>query len=225
MALILAIETSTRNCSVALFSDNIVLIEKSLISEKYSHLETLTVFIEFIMKEKNFNFSDLTAVSVSKGPGSYTGLRIGVATAKGLCYALNIPLISLGTLKSMAYSISRNNKNFDLYCPMIDARRMEVFSAFFDKDNVEYRKVQADVIDEYSYRKEIRKRVVFFGDGANKCKKFFKNKNVNFIDNVFPCASNMLDQTMKKYLIKDFENLHYFEPFYLKDFIERRNQK
>ena len=224
MPLILNIETSTKNCSVALFSGSKLISEKSLLSEKYSHSETLTLFVEDVIKNSDYTLVDLDAISVSKGPGSYTGLRIGVSTAKGLSYSLNLPLISVPTLQSMSFYMSKKKSNYDLYCSMIDARRMEVFSSFYDKDNNQVTEVRADIIDEDSYKKELENKVLFFGDGANKCKDVFTSGNAYFIDNFFPSAIYMGILSLEKYNNKDFEDVAYFEPFYLKDFvIEKKN--
>ena len=219
LALILNIETSTKKCSVALFDDLRLISEKSLLSEKYSHSETLTVFIEEIFNEIPFSITDLEAISVSKGPGSYTGLRIGVSTAKGLCYALNKPLISISTLQIMAYYMSKKREEFDLYCPMIDARRMEVFSAFYNKKNELVREVKADIIVSNSYTDLLKKKILFFGDGSEKCKDILVSENAYFEDNIHPSAIDMSEISFLKYKNKEFEDVAYFEPFYLKDFI------
>ena len=219
MPLILNIETSTKNCSVALFSESNLISEKSLLSEKHSHSETLTLFIEDVIKNSEYTLIDLDAISVSKGPGSYTGLRIGVSTAKGLSYSLNIPLISVSTLQSMAFYMSQKKSNYDLYCPMIDARRMEVFSSFYDKDNNQVTEVSADIINEDSYKKELENKVLFFGDGANKCKDVLTSGNAYFLDDFSPSATYMGILSLEKYNNKDFEDVAYFEPFYLKDFV------
>ena len=220
LPLILNIETSTRNCSVALFSGDKLIAEKSLLSEKYSHSEKLTLFIEDVIRNSDYKLVDLDAIAVSKGPGSYTGLRIGVSTAKGLSYSLDIPLISISNLQSMAFNMSKKNSNYDLYCPMIDARRMEVFSAFYDKDNNQVRDIKADIITQYSYVKELEKnKVLFFGDGSPKCKNVLDSENAYFIENVFPRAEDMGLFALEKYNNKNFENVAYFEPFYLKDFL------
>ena len=169
MALILLIETATKSCSVSLASDDKIIATKQEVNEQYSHAEKLTIFIAELFKNQDFTIQDLDAVAVSKGPGSYTGLRIGVSTAKGLCYALDIPLVAISTLRAMAFGMAQKEES-KLYCPMIDARRMEVYNAFFNAENKEIRGVQADIINEKSYQKELEKSVLFFGDGAEKCK-------------------------------------------------------
>lgn len=219
LALILNIETSTKKCSVALFDDFRLISEKSLISDKYSHSENLTVFIEEIFNEIQYSIKDLDAISVSKGPGSYTGLRIGVSTAKGLSYALNKPLISISTLKSMAYCMSKKRKEFDLYCPMIDARRMEVFSAFYNQKNELVREVKADIIELDSYTDLLNNKILFFGDGSSKCKDVLVSDNAYFEEGIHPSAIDMSELSYLKYKNKEFEDIAYFEPFYLKDFI------
>ena len=193
--------------------------EKSLLSEKYSHSETLTLFVEDVIKNSDYKLIDLDAISVSKGPGSYTGLRIGVSTAKGLSYSLNCPLISVSTLQSMAFYMSKNNSNYDLYCPMIDARRMEVFSAIYDMQNNEIRGVQADVVDEQTYANFLNNEVLFFGDGALKCKEIINHKNAKFLEGVYPSAKDLGKLAHAKFMNKDFEDVAYFEPYYLKDFV------
>ncbi len=218
MALFLLIETATKSCSVSLSSENKIIACKEEVNEQYSHAEKLTVFITELFKTQDFTIKDLDAVAVSKGPGSYTGLRISVSTAKGLCYALDIPLISVSTLKAMAFGMAQKEKS-DLYCPMIDARRMEVYNAFYNSTNKEIRGIQADIIEACSYQKELDKKVLFFGDGAEKCKQMIQHPNARFIDGIFPSSKDMLEIANKKFAEKDFEDVVYFEPFYLKDFV------
>ena len=218
MALFLLIETATKSCSVSLSSENKIIACKEEINEQYSHAEKLTVFITELCKTQDFTIKDLDAVAVSKGPGSYTGLRIGISTAKGLCYALDIPLISVSTLKAMAFGMAQKEKS-DLYCPMIDARRMEVYNAFYNSTNKEIRGIQADIIEACSYQKELDKKVLFFGDGAEKCKQMIQHPNARFIDGIFPSSKDMLEIANEKFAEKDFEDVVYFEPFYLKDFV------
>lgn len=218
MALILLIETATKSCSVSLSSENKIIACKEEVNKQYSHAEKLTVFITELFKTQDFSIKDLDAIAVSKGPGSYTGLRIGVSTAKGLCYALDIPLISVSTLKAMAFRMAQKEES-DLYCPMIDARRMEVYNAFYSRRNKEIRGIQADIIQSYSYQKELDKKVLFFGDGAQKCKQIIQHPNAKFLDDISPSSKDMLEIANKKFSEEDFENVAYFEPFYLKDFV------
>ena len=218
MALILGIETATRNCSVALFKDGIVIAEKEHISDDYIHAEQLTLFIQQVIESANVTLKKVEAVALSKGPGSYTGLRIGTSSAKGLCYALDIPLIGISTLKAMAFEMAKNEKSA-IYCPMIDARRMEVFSALYDVDNKQVRGVQADVVDENTYTEFLADETIFFGDGSLKCQEIINHKNAKFIEGINPSAKNLGILANTKFENKDFENVAYFEPYYLKDFV------
>ena len=218
---ILNIETSTKACSVALHKNGELIVSREDVTTNFSHSEKLLKFISKLFSDARLSLSDLDAIAVSMGPGSYTGLRIGVSTAKGLCYGLDIPLISISTLKAMSFGMALEIKA-DLYCPMIDARRMEVYSAFFDINNTEVRKIQADIIDENSYKKELEKKVVFFGDGSEKIKEKIKHENAMFISNIHPSAKNMGLLSYQKFTKSLFEDLAYFEPFYLKDFVAGR---
>ena len=229
MALILHIETATTVCSVALAKDGVLLALKEYNGD-YSHSENLTLFIEDVFKKSNLKISDIDAVAVSIGPGSYTGLRIGVSTAKGLCYSLNKPLIGIETLKSLALEAQISNFKFqisDLICPMLDARRMEVYCAIFDKDLNYIKPTTAEIIDENSFSELLEKnRIVFFGDGAAKCKNILKhNKNTVFLNDIFPSAKDMILLAENAFMNKQFENVAYFEPFYLKDFVAGKKKK
>ena len=218
---ILNIETSTKACSVALHKNGELIVSREDVTTNFSHSEKLLKFISKLFSDAKLSLSDLDAIAVSMGPGSYTGLRIGVSTAKGLCYGLDIPLISISTLKAMSFGMALEIKA-DLYCPMIDAKRMEVYSAFFDINNTEVRKIQADIIDENSYKKELEKKVVFFGDGSEKIKEKIKHENAMFISNIHPSAKNMGLLSYQKFNKSLYEDLAYFEPFYLKDFVAGR---
>ena len=223
MAYILYLETATKICSVAVAKDEtlVSLKETSIVN---SHSSLITLYSEQCIKEANIEFSDLATVCVSMGPGSYTGLRIGASTAKGFCYALNIPLIAINTLQSMAklYLIEHTELKKDiLLCPMIDARRMEVFSAFFDKQATFIRETKADIINDESYSDILSKnKVIFFGDGADKCRQFLsQNSNCQFDDSFIVSAKGMLSLAFEKFQKKQFEDTAYFEPYYLKDFV------
>ena len=218
---ILNIETSTKACSVALHKNGELIVSREDVTTNFSHSEKLLKFISKLFSDAKLSLSDLDAIAVSMGPGSYTGLRIGVSTAKGLCYGLDIPLISISTLKAMSFGMALEIKA-DLYCPMIDARRMEVYSAFFDINNTEVRKIQADIINENSYKKELEKKVVFFGDGSEKLIEKIKDKNAIFVSDIHPSAKNMGLLSYQKFTKSLFEDLAYFEPFYLKDFVAGR---
>lgn len=216
MSLILNLETATKNCSVALAKDGKTIACKEIAAQNFSHAEKLHVFIEEILSENNIQFSDLNAIAVSQGPGSYTGLRIGVSSAKGLCYALNIPLIAIDTLQLLAKQITIEN---GIILPMIDARRMEVFSAFYDKNHIQIRTTQAEIIDESSYQ-EISGTIHLVGDGIEKFKNTLTDEKFIFhSDAVFPSAKEMSELSFNKFKIKDFVDVAYFEPFYLKDFV------
>ena len=185
---ILNIETSTKACSVSINCNGILINCKEIVSSGFSHSEKLLPFISQIIEKSKINMSDLAAVAVSMGPGSFTGLRIGVSTAKGICYALGIPLIAVSTLQAMAFGMTKKLKS-DLYCPMIDARRMEVYSAFYDLENNLVREIQADIINESSYLNFLNKDVVFFGDGSIKIKEIIKHQNATFISDFHPSST------------------------------------
>lgn len=228
MGKILNIETATRVCSVAL-SENGSLITIQESQSKNSHAEQITIFSEQVIYKAGINFKDLDAIAISKGPGSYTGLRIGVSTAKGFCYSLDIPLISVGTLPALAHGmiqkVTGENKNPEdfLYCPMIDARRMEVYTAVYNHKLEEVQKVEAKIITQDSFAKWFQKgkQIIFFGDGALKCKPVLSgNPGAIFTEEEFmPSASYMTSLAEEKFQKKEFEDVAYFEPFYLKDFI------
>ncbi len=229
MALLLNIETATNICSVALSEDEKLLSLKES-SEEKSHASLLTVFIENIFQEEEISAKDLDAVVVSKGPGSYTGLRIGISAAKGLAYGANIKFIAIGTLQAMALAANElptyNFSNDTWFCPMIDARRMEVYSAFYDINNQEKRQVSADIIDENAYKDILDERpVVFFGNGSDKCKTFIRHKNATFISDFTPSARDMIPIAVNKLKNSHVEDVAYFEPYYLKDFIATKPKK
>lgn len=226
MPKILSIETSTTVCSVALTTDGNTLASQKLFLEK-SHSTLLTVVIEQIMKQVGMEMAELDAIAVSKGPGSYTGLRIGVSTAKGLCYALDKPLIAVNTLLAMANEVNRQNHSQALLCPMIDARRMEVYTALYDDGLNELKKTSAKILEENSFDETLnQKQVLFFGNGADK---FMALKtgvaNAVFIDNITPSAWSVGLLANQAFLKGDFEDVAYFEPFYLKDFVATKPKK
>jgi tRNA threonylcarbamoyladenosine biosynthesis protein TsaB len=223
MALILNLETATTACSVSLSKDGKLLALKEQNGD-YSHAENLTLFIEDVLQQSNLSLAEIDAVAVSKGPGSYTGLRIGVSTAKGLCYSLDKPLIAINTLQHTAYSIISNfNIQYPtaLYCPMLDARRMEVYCAIYDSKGKEIKPTAAEIIDEHSFTDLLKEYTIcFFGDGSAKCKEVLsQNRNALFLDDVVPSAKNMIILSEQAFQNKAFEDVAYFEPFYLKDFV------
>jgi tRNA threonylcarbamoyladenosine biosynthesis protein TsaB len=227
MAVILNIETSTEVCSVALAKDGKLLFEKES-PEGLNHSELLTVFIEELFAENNFSIKEIDAVAVSKGPGSYTGLRIGVSVAKGLCYALEKPLISVGSLDALGIYTSQNVSNYlngEDYqnirlCPMIDARRMEVYTSLYNSAGETIQEVNARIIDENSFADELKNhKILFFGNGAGKCRQHLTHPNALFLGPLKTSARFMLFLSENKYNKKEFENVAYFEPFYLKNFV------
>jgi len=220
MGTILQIETATSVCSVALSVDGKTIAIKEEKAQNI-HASSLTLFIEEVMKSAGINYADLDAIAVSKGPGSYTGLRIGVSTAKGLCFALDKPLIAINTLKMMASGYLSQHPNFGgLICPMIDARRMEVFTAVFSHDLAEVQHTHAKIIDEKSFAPELQNHfVAFIGDGAEKCKPTLDHPNGHFYNENFNSAALMSGLAHDAFQSKSFEDVAYFEPFYLKDFV------
>lgn len=216
MSYILNIETATKNCSVALAKDGKTVLCKEISEEGYSHAERLHVFIEATLKESGIRFNELNAIAVSKGPGSYTGLRIGVSAAKGFCYALGIPLIAIDTLAILTQRLNVEN---GLVVPMIDARRMEVYSAVFDSKKEKIREVQAEILTENSFS-DYSETIHFIGDSNEKAKTVLTKPNFVFHEGmVFPSANEMSALSHEKFQNKAFEDVAYFEPYYLKDFM------
>lgn len=217
MATILCLETSTTNCSVALAADGKIKAIREENNQKFSHAEKLHVFIDEVLKDANIDKKQLNAIAISKGPGSYTGLRIGVSAAKGLCFALDVPLISTFTLEVLAQQV----ENKDCYIvPMLDARRMEVYSAVFNSEKKQIRETQAEILNENSFQNYLNERkVIFLGDGAAKFEALCSHENAVFLTEKFPSSADMAHLVENKYKISDIENIAYFEPFYLKEFI------
>ena len=223
--MILSLETATNVCSVAL-SDNGKLLNLKESSIDKSHASLLTIFIDTILQEAGIQVKDLDAVAVSKGPGSYTGLRIGVSTAKGLCYGAGVPLLAIDTMQSM-YFYARESLGAlikageaKIYCPMIDARRMEVYSSLFDSEGNKLSKVKAEIIDADSYKDMLSEsKILFFGNGSDKLTDTIKHKNALFHNGFELSARGMIIPAEDALKNKNFEDIAYFEPFYLKDFI------
>lgn len=219
---ILNIETSTKNCSVSLSKNGNTIALKELNNGNYSHAEKLHVFIDSVLKEAGVKMQQLDAIAISKGPGSFTGLRIGVSSAKGLCFALDIPLISIDTLQSLALQITTED---GYVIPMLDARRMEVYSNVYNKDNKQIREIEAQILDETSFQNYLEKKPVYFiGDGVPKTKELISHPNAFFIDDKLPSANEMGMLAFQKFQQNDFENTAYFEPFYLKDFVANKKK-
>ena len=216
MPYILNIETATKNCSVALAKEGETILCKEIAEEGYSHAERLHVFIGEIIEEAGITFKDLGAIAVSQGPGSYTGLRIGVSAAKGLCFALDIPLIAIDTMKILA---SQAIVSDGLIIPMLDARRMEVYSAIFASNLENKRATLAEIITENSFG-DFQETLYFVGDCAEKCKTVLTKDNFVFLDDIkYPSAKEMSLLSFEKFKINDTVDVAYFEPYYLKDFM------
>ena len=220
MATILCLETATKNCSVALsINGKVVAIQednpKNHAEQRFSHAEKVQGYISQVLDRANISTKDLDAIAVSKGPGSYTGLRIGVSAAKGLCYALDIPLLATSTLHSLAMQVSQS-----VVVPMLDARRMEVYSAVFSSQMVQIRDIKAQIITQDSFNTYLDKgKVTFIGDGVEKFKDVCTHQNAVFINDALPSASQMAKIATLKFTQNDTQDVAYFEPYYLKDFI------
>jgi tRNA threonylcarbamoyladenosine biosynthesis protein TsaB len=229
--MIICLETSTLLCSVALCDvDGVVALRES--GEDKSHASRLTVFIDELLKEAGLKAGNLDAVAVSKGPGSYTGLRIGVSTAKGIAFAASIPLIGIETTLSMFNGIDesvRKKYGMDktsLFVPMLDARRMEVYYTILNAEGETIKETSAEIIDDRSFIDIPENvRMLIFGDGASKCRQVIKRKNIVFADEFRISAAYMYKPAFKSLRERRFEDIAYFEPFYLKDFITSRPKK
>ena len=216
MVYILNIETATKNCSVSLSKNGQTVGLKELSDEQFNHAEKLHLFIKEVLASEGILLADLNAIAISKGPGSYTGLRIGVSAGKGLCYALNIPLIAVDTLAVLAEKISIDS---GIIVPMIDARRMEVFTQMFDKGYSPLSLSEALIVDETAFT-GINENIHLIGDGALKCKTVLTDaKFIFYEDFIYPSANEMSIISYKKYVENTFEDVAYFEPYYLKDFM------
>jgi tRNA threonylcarbamoyladenosine biosynthesis protein TsaB len=214
---LLHIETSTKNCSVAISRNSEILCLCEEYDDNYGHSEKLHQFVNWALEGAEISLKDLDGVCVSKGPGSYTGLRIGVSAAKGFCYGLNLPLISLNSLEILAQS--QINQGYDWIIPMIDARRMEVYTAVFDGSGNQISEIEAKILDETSFQDDADKKIVFVGDGVEKSKSVLNLPNATFIENIHPSGKFMVSLAEKKFEQKEFEDVAYFEPFYLKEFV------
>ena len=221
MSILLNIETSSKNCSVSVSQDGKLKSIVEIYSEQYSHSENLHNFISEALKKIKLNPNDLDAIAVGKGPGSYTGLRIGVAAAKGLCFALNIPLIGINSLQILSQKYKA--KPDEILFPMFDARRMEVYTMVMNSNKEILKKtsseiIKQDIFDDFSKKKTW----VFFGEGSVKCKEIIKGEHVKFVDDImYPSASEMILLSYEYFKEKKFEDIAYFEPYYLKEFISK----
>ena len=214
---ILHIETSSRNCSVAISDGEELLCLCEEVSENYKQSESLHTFVEWALEGAEISLKEIEAVSLGKGPGSYTGLRIGAASAKGFCYGLKVPLIAVNSLETMIEPFLR--QNCDVIIPLIDARRMEVYCAIFDGNSGEMISgTEAKILDEQSFTELEGKKILFVGDGAKKAKEILQLENADFVENIYPSAKYLIKKSVEKFNRQDFEDVAYFEPFYLKDF-------
>ncbi len=214
---ILHIETSSKNCSVAISDGEKLLCLCEEVSENYKQSESLHTFVEWALEGAEISLKDLDAVSLGMGPGSYTGLRIGAASAKGFCYGLQLPLIAINSLDTLVEPLL--GKGYDYIIPLIDARRMEVYCAVYDGASGEMlSETEAKILDENSFQEYAGKNVCFVGDGAKKALEILQLPNAIFEENIFPSAQYLINKSVEKFNRKDFEDVAYFEPFYLKDF-------
>ncbi len=223
MSLILNIETATTNCSVSLSKEGKTIVLKEDNGKNYSHAEILHVFIDAVLKEANTTPSKLDAIAISKGPGSYTGLRIGVSAAKGLCFALGKPLISVSTLESLAHQVACND---GVIVPMLDARRLEVYTTILDSNYNEIKQTEAKVLDNNAFEEQLNQgKVYFIGNGVEKTSALINHPNAIFVENKLPSATQMSLLAFDKYKKGAFEDVAYFEPYYLKDFVALQSSK
>lgn len=224
--MLLCIETSGKNCSVALFEGLQLVSIREVHTEQFSHSENLHVFIEQVLKESNLQPKAIKAIAISAGPGSYTGLRIGVATAKGLCYGWDIPLIALPTLRILVEQVTYEFTDIEYIIPMIDARRMEVFTAVYSHDFSPILGERAEILTESTFDTYLNKgKTIFLGDGITKFQAICKHKNAYFWENKFPSAKQMGRLALEKYQAQAFEDIAYFEPFYLKEVYLVKSEK
>lgn len=214
---ILYLETSSKNCSVAISDGEKLLCLTEEVSENYKQSESLHTFVEWALEGAGISIKDIEAVSLGKGPGSYTGLRIGAASAKGFCYGLKVPLVAVNSMESIIEPFL--GQDYDLIIPLIDARRMEVYTAVYDgKTGEELSVTEAKILDEYSFQEYHGCKVLFAGDGAAKAKEVIQLPDAEFLQDVYPSAQYLIKRTLEKISRKEVEDIAYFEPFYLKDF-------
>ncbi|AZA52711.1 tRNA (adenosine(37)-N6)-threonylcarbamoyltransferase complex dimerization subunit type 1 TsaB [Chryseobacterium sp. G0201] len=214
---ILYLETSSKNCSVAISDNDKLLCVCEEVSDNYKQSESLHTFVEWALEGAGISMKEIQAVSLGKGPGSYTGLRIGASSAKGFCYGLKIPLVAVNSLDTMIEPFL--DQNYDYIIPLIDARRMEVYTAVYDgKNGKELSQTEAKILDETSFEEFKDKKVLFVGDGAKKAQEIIQLPNADFNETIYPSAQYLVKKTLEKIENKEFEDIAYFEPFYLKDF-------
>ncbi|MEN4759743.1 tRNA (adenosine(37)-N6)-threonylcarbamoyltransferase complex dimerization subunit type 1 TsaB [Chryseobacterium sp. C39-AII1] len=221
---ILYLETSSKNCSVAISDNEKLLCLTEEVSENYKQSESLHTFVEWALEGAGISIKDIEAVSLGKGPGSYTGLRIGASSAKGFCYGLKIPLVAVNSLESMIEPFL--SQNYDFVIPLVDARRMEVYTAVYDGvTGKEISETEAKVLDETSFEEFKDKKVIFVGDGAKKAQEILQLPNAEYNATIYPSAQYLINKSLEKINNKDFEDIAYFEPFYLKDFYGVKKKK
>ncbi|MDE5571387.1 MAG: tRNA (adenosine(37)-N6)-threonylcarbamoyltransferase complex dimerization subunit type 1 TsaB [Prevotella sp.] len=229
MAVILHIETSTTICSVAVSEDGQCIFEQEERGEKGAGAEKLGTMVDNALSFTDNHAIPFDAVSVSCGPGSYTGLRIGVSMAKGICYGRNLKLLAVPTLELLCVPVLLRNPELDenaLLCPMLDARRMEVYAALYDRSLKTVREVSADIVDADTYKQWLDERpIYFFGNGAKKCMEVINHPNAHYIDSIEPLAKWMQPLAEKRFLNDQFEDVAYFVPFYLKNFVALKPKK
>lgn len=227
MSCILHIDTSTSVCSVAVSEDGLCIYHEEDLTGQH-HAELLGTYVDQALTFIDSHAIPLDAVAVSSGPGSYTGLRIGVSMAKGICYALGIPLLSVPTLQLLTVPVllGRELEDDALLCPMIDARRMEVYAAVYDRALREVRGTQADIVEADTYKEWLEQHPVYFiGNGAEKCRQVIEHPNARWIEGIVPLAKHMFPLAEKKLLNQQTEDVAYFVPFYLKDFVAKTPKK
>lgn len=222
MMRILHIETSTKACSVALSENGQLIALKETLTDDFSHSENLTNYIQEVLESQQLSTKDLSAISVASGPGSYTGLRIGVSTSKGLCYALGIPLIAVDSLLSLATLTKIKHQGVNL-CMAIDARRMEIFSGIYSSDIKLLKPISADIVDENSYTEY--EPFIVAGDSNEKLKQLWAHRNITFDDEIHCSAAGQINEATRKFHAGEVEDVAYFEPFYLKDFVTVQPKK
>lgn len=214
---ILHLEASSKNCSVAISDGDKLLCLCEEVSDSYKQSESLHTFVEWALEGAEIELKDLDAICLGKGPGSYTGLRIGAASAKGFCYGLKLPLIAINSMDSMINDFV--NQDYDYIIPLIDARRMEVYTATYDgKSGEMISETEAKILDETSFQELLDKKVIFIGDGAQKAAELLNLPNAIFDASIYPSAKGLINKGVSKFENKEFEDVAYFEPFYLKDF-------
>lgn len=226
MAIILSIDTATKACSTALLRDGVAVASRCINRDQYSHAESLHVLVQEVLAELDWPASKIDAVAVSAGPGSYTGLRIGVSAAKGLCYALDVPLIAIETLRILCQHKRVLQSGAEFFCPMIDARRNEVYTALYSAEGEEVRPTEALILDDHTFHEILANhKIAFFGDGSDKFVGQLKHPNADFLSEIIPDAKYMGELAEAYFQQKNFEDVAYFVPAYLKEYVAGKPKK